>query len=498
MRTPPAHVAPPDRARKRRRLARVTLAAAVVAALGGSGIYIAGAQAEEVAVPGRVQAEAFAAQSGAQTESTGDADGGRNVGWLANGDWLRYDGISVTGAELTARVAAHNTDGGAVELRLGTQTGTLLATFPITHTGGWQKWTTVNATASGVPTGPQTVFAVMRSTSTSDFVNLNWFTFGPTTATSPSTSAAPATSSAPTRTPSASPSASVPPSAPAAGWVPVDQAAWSRELAAFTAITPKAVPPGTTRVPEFHTDCEVANSAPDDPIVLPGLSGASHMHTFFGPKVDAFTTTDKLLASKTTCNAPGDLSAYWVPELRKDGKPVPMKSFRVYYGSRVKDPSTVKPFPPGLRVVEGDAKKQVDTPKNAGSNQFWCAGSAEIGRSADGNWPVCAPGGNLIFQLVFKDCWDGENIDSPDHKSHMGDPVNGVCTGRYPVAVPDLSFMVNYESLGGDGLSLSSGKPSSMHGDFMNAWEPEHLGALVKSCLNQNAKCGVEPTFAGG
>ncbi|MET8087291.1 DUF1996 domain-containing protein [Micromonospora sp. NPDC005237] len=258
------------------------------------------------------------------------------------------------------------------------------------------------------------------------------------------------------------------------------------------------MPPGTTRVPEFHTDCEVANSAPDDPIVLPGLSGASHLHTFFGPKVDAFTTTDKLLSSKTTCNAPGDLSAYWVPELRKDGKPVPMKSFRVYYGSRVKDPSTVKPFPPGLRVVEGDAKRQVETPKSSGSNQFWCAGSAEIGRSADGNWPVCAAGGNLIFQLVFKDCWDGRNIDSPDHKSHMGDPVNGVCTGRYPVAVPDLSFMVNYESLGGDGLSLSSGKPSSMHGDFMNAWEPGHLGALVKSCLNQNAKCGVEPTFAGG
>ncbi|MEU5785906.1 DUF1996 domain-containing protein [Micromonospora lupini] len=494
MRTPPAHVAPPDRARKRRRLARTTLAAAVVAALGGSAIYIAGAQAEEVAVPGRVQAEAFAAQSGAQTESTGDADGGRNVGWLADGDWLRYDNVSITGADLTARVAALNTTGGTVELHLGTQNGQLLASFPIASTGGWQKWTTVTAKASSVPAGAQTVFAVLKSIGTADFVNLNWFTFGPATATSPSASTAPSASSAPSSSPSASPSGT-----PAGGgWVPVDQARWSKELAAFNAITPKAVPAGTTRVPEFHTDCELANSAPDDPIVLPGLSGASHMHTFFGPKVDAFTTTDKLLSSTTTCNAPGDLSAYWVPELRKDGKPVPMKSFRVYYGSRVKDPSTVKPFPPGLRVVEGDAKRQVDTPKSSGSNQFWCAGSAEIGRSADGNWPVCAPGGNLIFQLVFKDCWDGKNIDSPDHKSHMGDPVNGVCTGKYPVAVPDLSFMVNYQSLGGDGLSLASGKPSSMHGDFMNAWEPDHLGALVKSCLNQSAKCGVEPTFAGG
>ncbi|MEU7918109.1 DUF1996 domain-containing protein [Micromonospora zamorensis] len=502
MRNPPAHVAPPDRALKRRRLTRITLASAVVAALGASGIYIAGAQAEEVDVPGRVQAEAFAAHSGAQTEGTADTGGGRNVGWLANGDWLRYDNVSITGADLTARVSSHNATGGTVELHLGAQDGQLLASFPIAQTGGWQQWKTVTAKASGVPAGAQTVFAVMKSTSPSDFVNLNWFTFGPPAGTSPSASASasptPTASSAPSATPSASPSSSVPPTAPAGGWVPVDQARWNKELAAFNALKPKAVPPGTTRVPEFHTDCGVANSAADDPIVLPGLSGASHMHTFFGPKVDAFTTTDKLFAAANTCNAPGDMSAYWTPELRKDGKPVPIKSMRIYYGSRVKDPSTVKPFPPGLVVVEGDAKRQVDTPKNAGSNQFWCAGSAEVGRSADGNWPRCAPGGNLIFQLVFKDCWDGQNIDSPDHKSHMGDPVNGVCTGKYPVAVPDLSFMVNYESLGGDGLSLSSGKPSSMHGDFMNAWEPERLADLVKSCLNQNAKCGIDTTFAGG
>jgi hypothetical protein len=175
-----------------------------------------------------------------------------------------------------------------------------------------------------------------------------------------------------------------------------------------------------------------------------------------------------------------------------------MKSMRIYYGSRVKDPSKVKPFPQGLVMVQGDAKLQVPTPKNAGSNQFWCAGSAEIGRSADGNMPLCAKGGNLIFQLVFKDCWDGKNLDSPDHKSHMGDPVNGVCAGNYPVAIPDLSFMVNYDSLGGDGLKLSSGLPSSMHGDFMDGWDAAHLNALVKSCLNQSAKCGTTPVFAGG
>jgi hypothetical protein len=80
----------------------------------------------------------------------------------------------------------------------------------------------------------------------------------------------------------------------------------------------------------------------------------------------------------------------------------------------------------------------------------------------------------------------------------MGPAVDGACTGAYPVAVPDISLMVNYDSLGGDGLSLSSGMASSMHGDFMNAWTPSDLSALVKICIDQNAKCGDTPTFTGG
>ena len=496
------HVAPAD-PRRRRRLTRVALGGAVAAALFASVVYIATADAAEAP---KLQAEAFAAQSGAGVEPTSDAGGGKNVGWLGNGDWLEYRGVTIAGADLGARVASVNPKGGSIELRLGARTGALLATFAVKPTGGWQKWTTVTATATKVPAGKQTVFAVLRSTSRTDFVNINFFTLGtgratPTATTTATVTTSPTAAGTTPTTAGTTPTAAgtTPPAAPpAAGFVPVDQAAWQQELAEFNAIAQQAVPAGTTRVPEFHTDCDVSGQAPDDPIVFPGLSGASHLHTFFGPKVDANSTGAKLRTEATTCNAPGDNSAYWVPALLHDGQPVKMKSFRVYYGSRVKDPSKVVPFPPGLVAVQGDAKLQQPTPKNAGSNQFWCAGSAEIGRSADGNWPVCAPGGNLIFQLVFQDCWDGKNVDSPDHKSHMGGMVNGECTGAYPVAVPDLSLMVNYDSLGGDGLTLSSGMASSMHGDFMNAWTPANLSALVKVCINADAKCGTTPGFVGG
>ncbi|WP_063819432.1 DUF1996 domain-containing protein [Herbidospora cretacea] len=357
-------------------------------------------------------------------------------------------------------------------------------------------WTTVHTTTAGKG-GVQTInvsatgrFVRLYATKRSSQYGVSLWEFqvfgtgGGTTQPTPTPT--------PTKpTPSTDPTTTPPTSSPA-GWVPVDQAAWKKALDAYNSVPFESVPANIVRVPEFHTNCTVANEAKDDPIVLPGLVGASHLHTFFGPKVSANTTTADLLKSATTCDAPGDKSAYWAPTLLKNGQPVEMKNFRVYYGSRLKDPSEVRPFPPGLRIVQGDAKRQVATPKGA-SGQFWCAGSAETGRSSDGNWPVCAPGGNLIYQLTFQDCWDGKHIDSPDHKSHMGPAKNGTCTGDYPVAVPNLSFMLGYDSLGGNGLALSSGMPSSIHGDFMNAWTPEALGAMVKVCINQDAKCGVTP-----
>ncbi|MEZ0076400.1 DUF1996 domain-containing protein [Planotetraspora sp. GP83] len=373
--------------------------------------------------------------------------------------------------------------------------------FSVQTSNGGGAWTTVYSTTAGKG-GLQTLdvsatgryvrlYATKRSSQYG--VSLWEFqVFGTGSGTSTPTPTPTATNTA-KPTPSATPTTA----APGAGWVPVDQAAWKQALDAYNKVAPQPVPAGIVRVPEFHTDCTVSNQAKDDPIVLPGLPGASHMHTFFGPKVDASTKTADLLASSTTCNAPGDHSAYWVPQLMHNGEPVPIKDFRVYYGARLKDPSAVVPFPPGLRVVQGDAKRQVATPKGA-SGQFWCAGSAEIGRSADGNWPVCAQGGHLIYQLMFQDCWDGKHIDSPDHKSHMGPMKDGRCSGDYPVAVPNISLMVNYNTLGGDGLSLSSGMASSMHGDFMNAWVPEKLGALVKVCINADAKCGITPGWANG
>ncbi len=128
-----------------------------------------------------IQAEAFSAQSGTQTEPTTDVGGGQNVGFIGNGDWLRYDGVDFGSTALTqfkARVASGAAGGvsGLVEVHLDSLSNPATGSFAIANTGGWQSWRTVPANMTGT-TGVHTVFLRFVTGSGQDFVNVNWFTF---------------------------------------------------------------------------------------------------------------------------------------------------------------------------------------------------------------------------------------------------------------------------------------------------------------------------------
>nr|BFE60766.1 hypothetical protein GCM10020063_052920 [Dactylosporangium thailandense] len=283
-----------------------------------------------------------------------------------------------------------------------------------------------------------------------------------------------------------------------AGWVNMDQNKWQAQVAAFNALPTHPAPADAVRVSEFNAACTYSHSFKDDPIVFPGLAGASHMHSFLGNRsTNANTTTETLLNnSASSCSPAGDLSAYWIPTLYENGVAVEPSGVTVYYGSRLPDPSATMPFPQGFRMISGDAKLQVATP--AGSpNQFWCAGAGgEIGRSTDGNWPRCAQTAYLNYQLVFPDCWDGVHLDSPDHKSHVGGAVNGKCQGQFPVAIPNISFVIAYPTHGSAaGFTLASGMASSIHGDSFLAWDNTAMGQRVKDCVRQKAKCNTAGNF---
>lgn len=105
--------------------------------------------------------------------------------------------------------------------------------------------------------------------------------------------------------------------------------------------------------------------------------------------------------------------------------------------------------------------------------------------------PDCPAGSHLVMRVHFPDCWNGRDLDSADHRSHMAYAVRGACPDDHPVPVPHLRVGVHYpEGVGGADVTLSSGGPQTAHADFFNAWDPAAQARLVKACLNAAAKCG--------
>ena len=328
----------------------------------------------------------------------------------------------------------------------------------------------------------------------------------------------PAPSSTPPAGPSPSNSVSAPASAKppatakqkvsAPGWIPIDQAAWNAQVAKYKAT--KAQPAGGAgNLPEFRADCKYSHRKADDPIVFPGLPGASHMHSFVGNKaVDADTTAGDLMKfTASTCKPTVDHSAYWVPTLYEAAtkRPVETTGFRVYYRSIRTNSTGIMPIPNGLRMIAGDAKKKVPTPRGA-QGQFYCAfyGPGDIdgyARSTNGNWPICGNPASLHFILQFPDCWDGRHLDSPNHKDHVAFGTNKGCPADHPVRIPALTFDIAYGAKGSKaGYYLSSdpaGKSaSSMHGDAFLMWDPNAMNQRVRNCIAQRRTCnndGYDP-----
>lgn len=122
----------------------------------------------------RQEAETIAWGSGIETERA--SEGGMNVGWIENGDWIKVKSVAFGGGvrSFTARVAS-GAAGGAIELRLGGPNGTLVGRCAVAGTGGWQNWATVSCPVSGA-TGTQDLH--LRFTGGSGYLfNLNWWQF---------------------------------------------------------------------------------------------------------------------------------------------------------------------------------------------------------------------------------------------------------------------------------------------------------------------------------
>jgi hypothetical protein len=127
-----------------------------------------------------LQAEAADGQQGTESQATEDEGGGQNVGWIGNGDWLRFDDVEFgdqPATKFSARIASDTDDrGGRIEVRFDSPANDTAGTLTIEDTGGWQAWE--SRTAAITPTtGRHTVFVAFTRDGDGEFVNLNHFTF---------------------------------------------------------------------------------------------------------------------------------------------------------------------------------------------------------------------------------------------------------------------------------------------------------------------------------
>jgi Domain of unknown function (DUF1996) len=234
----------------------------------------------------------------------------------------------------------------------------------------------------------------------------------------------------------------------------------------------------------FHVECAYSHSGPDDPIVFPGEPGQSHLHNFFGATTtDAFSDVDDLVGGDTTCATRQDTAAYWAPALLDGDREIePISSIAYYRAAPGVDPEEVQPFPLGLMMIGGDAASTSPQPTDIVG---W---ACTVGATPQVSPPPCR--GGVLMQIVFPDCWDGEHLDSADHRSHLARSTASGCPADHPVALPQLEFHVNYP-LPPDlsGLRLASGSLLTGHADFFNAWDPDKLAEEVRYCIHEDAYC---------
>ncbi|KAM5543649.1 hypothetical protein V8D89_002900 [Ganoderma adspersum] len=258
-----------------------------------------------------------------------------------------------------------------------------------------------------------------------------------------------------------------------------------------------------------------------DPIIFPN-SIASHVHSVVGAsRFKAVYDSDDLVQSNcTTIPVQPDKSNYWAPQLyhqdQQTGQLTPIPtSFNIYYLMRsgpLNQP--IQAFPPGLRMLAGDTERRTYNVSSFADQaiDFVCQDFSGA-HNNDPDWAErpsffdhnCPDG--MRAQVFFPSCWDGVNLDSPDHKSHLSYPIqnfnSGDCPNSHPVHLVSLFYEMlvsvdKFDYWGPGTWVLANGDTSGYghHGDFTNGWDVDLLQDAIDNCPNANGNVMDCPPLA--
>ncbi|KAK4195265.1 hypothetical protein QBC40DRAFT_236867 [Triangularia verruculosa] len=285
-----------------------------------------------------------------------------------------------------------------------------------------------------------------------------------------------------------------------------------------------------------------------DPVVEPGNVPSAHVHHIVGG--NAFNATMEgdvgERATCTTCQMSEDFSNYWTAHLyfkhptngsyhRVPVLPVQpllggsqgaQGGLTVYYTQfdLTRDnlgQQKITSFPPGFRMTVG-------TPVQAGKPRvglrYQCLQGQNRGRELD-DFPTSPCSGGIFTTHHFPACWDGKNLDSPDHQSHMYNTVTrdgflnaGPCPSSHPIRMPQVAFETVWDTTKFNSMWPSGGKNpfvwsfegtgGGTHADYMFGWKGDSLqramdksecfydgcGSIQKQQMAVANRCAIKET----
>jgi hypothetical protein len=266
---------------------------------------------------------------------------------------------------------------------------------------------------------------------------------------------------------------------------------------------------GNGSIGTFTTQCGTnaeGHRNSDNFMVAPGKrNGAQHVHDYVGNlSTDAFSTDESLHKAGTTC-ANDDQSTYFWPVLRDTGQRGDdaradgggldgnvgeiLRPTSVQLQFRGNPTGPVTAMPDDLTMIMGDAKAV--TNGDADAKAAWtCTGFEDRTTT---KYPLCPQGSQLVRILDFPSCWDGKNLDSANHRTHVLFPRrDGSCDGG-TVVIPQLRMTLTYDQPAGRAFAVDSfpdqrHNPATDHADFM-AIMPAALLLQMADCINTGRTC---------